>query len=302
MSRSLYDILNVSPTATAEEIKAAYRALAKRFHPDLNPNKPEAEARFKEVSAAFAVLGDPERRRQYDEGDLEPDGSERPSDTYYRYYADGPGGMKYSAGIDPLSDFFPDMFGQDPFWGRKSSTRGADVNKELTIGFLEAALGTKKPIALSEGRTVEIAIPAGIESGQTLRLKGKGGATPGNGKSGDVLIRVTVEPHSVFTRQGTSICLDLPITVAEAVLGAELPIPTIYGPVTVRVPAWINGGKVMRLRGKGIQFPGGKAPGDQLVTVRIVLPEGGDAELEAFMREWRKKRKEDPRHDWEGLL
>ncbi len=301
MGHSLYDVLHIEPSATPDEIKNAFRRLAKKYHPDLNPNDPQAETRFKEISAAFRILGDPDTREQYDLGNLDDDGVERPADTFYRFYADSKEGWKYAASPDPFADFFPGGLAGDPLFGR-TSLRGPDIRHEITIAFMDAAFGVKRSVTLSDGRSIEISIPAGIEDGQTMRVKGKGAAAATTSAAGDALIRVRVESHPVFTRQGTSIHLELPLTLAEAILGTELRVPTIHGPVTARVPAGVNGGTVMRLRGKGIQPPGGQPAGDQLVTIRIVLPETKDFELEALMRDWQRRNADNPRRHWEGLL
>ncbi|MGF1455990.1 MAG: DnaJ C-terminal domain-containing protein [Alphaproteobacteria bacterium] len=301
MDESLYDVLHVAPSADAEDIKSAYRRLAKECHPDLNPNDPRAEARFKELSAAFHILGDPERRARYDDGEIDDEGVERPSDTFYRFHADGPDGRRYAASPDPFADFLQDGLMGDGMLGARNALRGADIRHEITIGFIDAALGTKRTVILADGRNLDLAIPAGIEDGQTMRVKGKGALAAGPGVPGDALIRVCVERHPIFTRQGPSVHLDLPLTLAEAILGTELRVPTIHGPVTARVPAGVNGGTVMRIRGKGIQAPGDQAAGDQFVTIRIVLPETKDFELEAFMRDWQRRNADNPRRHWEGL-
>ncbi len=305
MSRSLYDVLGVSPTANQDEIKAAYRALAKQFHPDLNPNDPGAEARFKEISAAFAILGDPERRRLYDLGELDGQNEGRPGQSYYRYYADGPAGTKYDGGVDPFADFsdlFADLFGADFFRGRRSGLKGPDLRYAMDVSFLEAACGARKNVRLAEGRQLDITIPAGIEDKQTIRLKGQGGPAPAGGKPGDALIRIAIEPHPLFTRDGATIRLELPLSLSEAVLGAELRVPTIHGPVTARVPPGVNTGAVLRLKGRGIEPASGGPKGDQLVTIKIVLPDTIDPELQRFMQDWQRRAGYNPRRHWEGVL
>jgi DnaJ-class molecular chaperone len=296
-----YAILGLKRDASAEEIRSAYRKLAKKHHPDLNPGNKEAEARFKAVSAANELLSDPEKRARFDRGEIDASGQERPERAAYRRYADGAQGAKYyqESGVaeDEFGDIFADLFRQQAGRGRGARSfrmRGADRAFSLTVDFLEAARGAKKRLDF-DGRTLDVTIPAGVADGQILRLKGKGEPGIGGGPPGDALIEVHVAPHPFFRRVGNDIHLELPITLAEAVLGGKIAVPTISGTVTMNVPKGSDTGTVLRLKGRGIA-PAGRPAGDEYVTLKIVLGEQKtDSELEAFLREWAPRHPFDPR-------
>jgi len=310
-----YAILGVKRDASAEEVRTAYRKLAKKHHPDLNPGNKEAEARFKTISAANELLSDPEKRARFDRGEIDASGQERPDHAAYRRYAEGAQGAKYhqESGIseDELGDIFADLFRQQagqnrgPGGARAFRMRGADRAFALTVDFLEAARGAKKRLNFgapdsSGGETLDVTIPAGFADGQILRLKGKGEPGLGGGPPGDALIEVHVAPHPFFRRAGNDIHLELPMTLAEAVLGGKITVPTISGNVVMSVPKGSDTGTVLRLRGRGI-VPAGAAAGDEYVTLKIVLGEQKtDGELEAFLKEWAPRHSVDPRRAMVG--
>jgi DnaJ-class molecular chaperone len=313
MAQDPYSVLGVPKDASPEAIKLAFRKLAKKHHPDLNPGNAEAEAKFKAASAANELLSDPEQRARFDRGEINAEGQESPR-QYYRQYADGEGGARYRSGgggMPPESDFgdiFADLFrnaqgaGQAGGNGQGRSARpmrGQNQTYALTIPFIEAALGGSRRITLPEGRTLDVAIPVGLEDGQTLRLRGQGHAGWNGGPPGDVLIEVSVAPHSLFRREGDDIHLDLPVTAAEAVLGAKVATPTLAGPVNLTVPRHSNTGKVLRLRGRGIPAHAGREAGDLYVKLSVVTGQPDD-KLEEALRAWQERHPENPRSNLEG--
>ncbi len=295
-----YKVLGVAKSASADDIKAAYRKLAKKLHPDLNPGDSNIEQHFKEVSQAYGIVGDSDKRKRFDRGEIDASGQETtPAGAgFYRRYAGGNEGAKYSrfefGPESDVQDIFSDFFGQRPVG------RGADVSYAVKVDFVEAALGAKKRVQLADGKTLDITLKPGTEDGQTLRLKGQGQAARGKARrnkaqAGDALIRVQVNPHRFFVRQGRDIHLELPITLKEAVLGASVPVPTIHGKVALKVPAGANSGQTLRLRGKGVPASAGKPAGDQLVKLTLVLPEKPDTALKDFVEGWDGADKQDPR-------
>ncbi|MGO9984171.1 MAG: DnaJ C-terminal domain-containing protein [Rhodomicrobium sp.] len=309
MNQDLYAILGVKRTATNDEVRRAYRKLAKDLHPDQNKNDQKAEEKFKRVSAAFAVLGNPEKRKRYDAGEIDAMGNER-ANQFYRDYGAGDAGTRgghqgagfegVHGGAGDFSDLFGDLFGKrGP--GGAFTMRGMDYRYNLEISFLEAVNGTKKRVQFPDNETLDIAVPSGVESGQTLRLKHKGGPGAGRGEQGDALIELRVQPHPLFGREGDNITLEVPVSLNEAVLGARVEVPTIGGRVTVAVPKGASSGQVLRLRGKGIKNSRSSAHGDQLITLKIVLPAHIDSDLERFMHEWMQKHPQDPRSRFREL-
>jgi DnaJ-class molecular chaperone len=303
-----YEVLGVKSDASADEIRATYRKLAKQLHPDLNPGKPEAEARFKNVTAAYDLLSDPDKRARYDRGEIDESGAERPRYSY-RPHAEGAQGWKYQpqGEINPedLEDILSMFGGRAGGMGGFGGTRrgrgaegfqmpGGDRLYALTVDFIEAAAGAKKRLALAPDSWLDVTIPPGINEGQVLRLKGKGDAGIGGAPAGDALIEINIAPHPNFRRDGDNILLELPVTVAEAVLGARVSVPTVTGPVTMTIPKGSDSGSQLRLRGKGIQRRGG-TPGDQIVTLRVVIGDSGDPDLAAFLESWSKQHPGDPR-------
>lgn len=304
MSIDPYAALGLTKTASAEEIKKAYRRIARTSHPDLNPDDASAEAKFKAASAAYDLLKDPETRARYDAGEIDGSGAEKPERRYYRDYAEAPGNP-YRQGprfedLGDEGDIFAELFrrqaqgsarGQG---GEGFKARGPDLRYALEVPFLDAANGETTRITLPEGGTMDVAIPKGASDGQTIRLRGKGGAGYGGGPPGDALVTLSVREHAIFRREGNDIRVVLPITLYEAVLGGKVETPTIAGPVKLTVPKGATGGQVLRLRGRGVASAG-QAPGDQLVELRIVTPPAIDADLEDFMQSWRESHGYDPR-------
>jgi DnaJ-class molecular chaperone len=294
-----YEVLGVKPDASADEIRKVYRKLAKQFHPDLNPGKPEAEARFKSISAAYDLLSDPDKRARYDRGEIDETGAERPPRGYYRGHAEGAQGWRYQPeGEMDLSDL-EDLFAAFGSAGRRRGetgagfrARGADRHFTLTVDFVTAATGGKQRLSLAPEEWLDVTIPAGVDDGQVLRLRGKGGAGFGGGTAGDALIEVHVAPHPFFRRDGDNILLELPVSLAEAVLGARVSVPTVTGPVTMTIPKGSDTGRQLRLRGKGIQK---KNPGDEIVTLKVFIGHGSDPELAAFIEKWAPQHPFDPR-------
>ncbi len=294
MERDLYAILGLKRGASDDAIRQAYRKLAKEYHPDRNPNDKQAEEKFKKVSAAFAILGNPDKRKRYDAGEIDATGQERP----HAYAGSDFGGFRYSTeGFGDYSDLFSDIFGRPSGRSRSGrfSMRGMDFRYTLDIDFLEAVNGLKKRIKLPEGDELDVTVPAGVNTGDVLRLKGKGEPGVGGGPPGDALIELRIRPHAFFDRNGDDILLELPVTVDEAVLGAKVEVPTIDGRVTLSIPKGASSGQMLRLRGKGVRNAQTRHTGDQLVKVKIVMPPHIDAELAEFMEGWRERHAYDPR-------
>jgi len=296
-----YEVLGVKPEASPDEIRKAYRKLAKQLHPDLNPGKPEAEARFKTVTAAYDLVSDADKRARYDRGEIDEDGAERPRYSY-RPHAEGAQGRKYEQGeMDPadLEDLFAMFGGGGPGGGgarrgRGFAMAGGDHLYTLTVDFVEAAAGAKKRLSLAPDNWLDVTIPPGIEEGQVLRLKGKGDDGIGGAPAGDALIEIHVAPHPYFRRDGDNILVELPVSLGEAVLGGRITVPTVTGPVTMTIPKGSDTATQLRLRGKGIHRRGG-AEGDQIVTLKVMIGDSGDAELTTFLETWEKKHETNPR-------
>ncbi|MDX2264857.1 MAG: DnaJ C-terminal domain-containing protein [Hyphomicrobiales bacterium] len=280
MDKDLYAILGLKRGASDDAIRQAYRKLAKQHHPDRNPGDKAAEEKFKRISAAFAILGSPEKRKRYDAGEIDEAGHERPAYSSGYGYGDAPPFGDYG-------DIFSDVFGARGRGGSgRFQMRGMDFRYTLEVDFLEAVNGLKKRVKLPEGDELDVAVPAGVDSGHVLRLKNKGEPGVGGGAAGDALIELKVRPHPYFERQGDDILLDLPITIYEAALGAKVAVPTITGRVTLSVPKGATSGQTLRLRGKGVVNPQTKTTGDQLVKLKVAMPPQIDDELAAFLQEW----------------
>lgn len=298
MDQDLYKILNVKRAATHDEIRTAYRKLAKEFHPDRNPGDKSAEEKFKRISAAFDILGDPEKRQRYDAGEIDASGRETGGGMYGDFGSGGGRRYKTSDNFGEFGDIFSDFFGrtgQGSGTGGGFNMRGMDYRYHLEIDFLEAVNGVKKRVLLPEGETLDISVPSGVVQGQVLRLKSKGGPGVGRGQAGDALIELKIRTHPYFEREGDDIILDLPVALYEAVLGAKVEAPTISGRVSLTVPKGASSGQILRLRGKGVKNAQTGNTGDQLVKLRIVLPQRVDRELFDFMEEWRTNHPYDPR-------
>src|SRR5271166_1046390 len=263
-----YEVLGVARTATPEEIRKAYRQLAKKLHPDLNPGDKHAEERFKEVSAANELLSDPDKRRRFDAGEIDASGAEKapPQGRYYREYASSAGhpydSAKGYADFAEGNDIFAELLRRSREQAREQARRapGADLHYELHVPFLDAVNGAVKTITLPQGGTMDVTIPTGVEDGQVLRLRGKGAPAPGKGPPGDALVQIVVEPHRFFTREGDDILLELPTTT---------------GGVMLRIPKRSSTGDTLRLKGKGVKTRRGA--GDELVKLKIVMPKEPDA-------------------------
>jgi DnaJ-class molecular chaperone len=289
-----YEILGVQKTDSANAIRAAYRKLAKKYHPDLNPGKPEAAERFKEISGAYDLLSDADKRARYDRGEIDASGNEVPPQRpFYRDYADAAGERHYrgQTGFDPenLEDILAQAFGARggrasgggaQGGGQHFTARGSDAHYTLTVGFLDAANGTSRRITLPEGKTLDVRIPAGVRDGHVLRLKGQGMPGFGGGPTGDALVEIVVAPHPLFRREGDDIIIELPVTIQEAVVGASLEVPTIKGKVRLSIPPNSGTGTRLRLRGRGIH------EGHQFVQLHVVLPPENEPELAAFLKTW----------------
>ncbi len=297
--RDPYTVLGVAKDSSDDDIKKAYRKLAKKYHPDLNPGNKDVEKRFKELTQANDIIGDPVKRKKYDQGEIDSSGNDR--NPFYRGARRGASG---GAGFDPFKDFdpqdiFADIFnmaknksggGGESFKDAMRSagkTRGADINYALRIGFIEAAKGAKRRISIgNDDKTIEVTIPPGTTDGQMLRLKGQGKAGQSGGENGDAFIEVHVDPDPNYEVKGINLFMDLPITLPEAVLGATITVSTIDGPVSLVIPKGANTGNNLRLKGKGLVDQKTKIRGDQYVRLKIVLPDKIDKDLREFAEEW----------------
>jgi DnaJ-class molecular chaperone len=297
--RNPYEVLGVAPTASAAAIQSAYRKLAKKLHPDLNPGDKSAEEKFKEVSGAYDLLGDAEKRKRFDAGEIDAAGAERPQQHYYRDYASANQDHAY-ADASGFADF---MDGDDAFaellrrsQEARANRPGRDLHYRLAIDFADSITGADKRLTLPDGSTLDVKIPPGLLDGQVLRLKGKGAPGTGKGGPGDALIEVEVLADPRFTRDGDDISLEQPVSLSEAVLGGRIRVPTPTGAVTMTVPKGSNTGTTLRLKGKGAPRRGG-GHGDQFVKLKVVLPTPSDPELEVFVAKWSKTKESDLRKD-----
>jgi DnaJ-class molecular chaperone len=299
MAEDPYKVLGLERTASEEDIRRTFRKLAKELHPDMNPDKSAAE-RFRKVSDAYEILGTPEKRKKYDRGEIDAAGE--PVRGFERRYSAragagaGPGGGTFSEGEFGIGDIFSDLFGQrgPRAPGAGFSLRGQDLRYTLEVDFVEAVAGARKRVTLPEGGTLDLTVPEGVADGQVLRLKGKGLPGLRGGEQGDALVEIRIRSHPHFRRQADDILLEVPITLDEAALGAKIEVPTVSGRVALQIPKATSSGRVFRLKGKGVRNLGSGMHGDQLVTVRIVLPETIDDSLAYFLSEWRQKHGYDP--------
>ena len=314
--RDPYEVLGVPRGASAAAIKSAYRKLAKKHHPDSNKNDPKAAARFSEINSANEIIGDEDKRKQFDRGEIDAEGKPRfqgfPGGDP-RGRAGGPGGFEsysFRTGGGPggggFEDILNSMFGgaargARPGGGRtfEFDTGGVgldlDLNVAMTVSLEEAVKGGEKRVRLPTGKELNVKIPAGVAAGQQIRLKGQGETAAGH-PPGDLLITVSIAPHPFFKIDGSDLRLDLPITLYEAVLGGKVRAPTLGGAVELSIPKNTSSGRTFRLKGKGLPKAGGA--GDLFVTTRIILPDGNDSELEALMHKWRDGHPYNPRSDF----
>lgn len=298
-----YQVLGVSRDATADAIRKAYRRLAKQHHPDLNPGDKSAEAKFKEVQGAYDIVGDEAKRKRFDAGEIDATGAETgPSQAerdYYRRYAEQGGqGFRYqragAGGPDAggfseadLGSVFEDLFGQRG--GRpRGPRRGGDISYTLTVDFADAVKGATKRVVMADGKTLDITIPAGLEDGQVLRLRGQGRPGSEGAPAGDALVEIQVAQHPQMKREGRDLRSTLPVTLGEALGGGTVTAETLWGPVKLKIPKGANSGTVLRLRGKGVPAPksGGGEAGDHFVELLVMLPDNPDEALAKAVTDW----------------
>jgi DnaJ-class molecular chaperone len=324
--RDPYEVLGVSKAASPEDIKKAYRKLAKKLHPDANKKDPKAANKFAELNGAYEIVGDDDKRKAFDRGEIDAEGKPRfhgfegfggrpggPGSGRgggFESFTWGPEGFRRTTsrgggagGASGFEDILSSMFGGR---GRGpgatfeaedigSAIRGQDVTATATITLNEAAHGGTRRLDLPIGKEIEFKIPPGIMDGKQIRLRGQGMPAPHGGPPGDVLITVSIAPHPIFKVDGQDLRLDLPVTLDEAVLGSKVRVPTLDGAVELAIPANTSSGRTFRLKGKGL--PGKKGAGDLYAAVKIMLPDGKDAELEELMKKWRAEKPYDPRRD-----
>ncbi len=291
-----YETLGLPKTATDAQIKAAFKKLARKHHPDLRPDDKSAIARFKEISAANDLLKDPETRRRFDAGEIDATGAEtrvqRPQQPFYRDYADGPGHAAQDGFADAatMEEFLARAFGGQRGGPREPlRARGQDVSYALPVAFLDAANGALRTITLQDGKTLQVTIPEGAEDRQMLRLKGQGMPGYNGGAPGDAYVELHIEPHAFFQRKDDNIHLDLPVTLREAVLGARIDVPTVSGTVAMTIPKGSNTGTVLRLKERGLRNRKSGQRGHQFLTLKVVLPAATEPDLVAFLEGWTPK-------------
>ena len=295
--RDPYNVLGVTRTASDSTIKKAYHKLAKELHPDLNPDDSVVSNQFKEVSAAYSLIGDPDNRKRYDNGEIGADGQEK---ARYRYdhagrncgpsggFGSGFGGSQSFNAEDIFGQFFSGMRGS----GSAHQQKGSDRSYKITVEFLDAAKGCTRRITLPDGKMLDVQIPAGIEEGQQIRLRGQGNV--GISGAGDALVEININKHPQFRLEGVDIHMNLQVNLEDAVLGAKVEVATIDGSVAMSIPKGANTGQVLRFKGKGIKPPTAKEPGNQYVRIQVMLPDPPDPKLSAILEEWAKAKEKVP--------
>ena len=297
--------LGLPRSASQDEVRNAYRKLAKKHHPDLNPGNAKAEERFKKVSSANELLSDPETRGRFDRGEIDAAGQERATGPSYRDHADHEAGRRYSHArsqtggwsAEDLGDIFGSMFDEN----RQRANipmQGLDESYALTTDFLDTINGATRRLTLPDGRTLDVKIPPGTVEGQALRLRGQGGEGHNGAPRGDAFIVIHITPHRYFERHGNDIRLVLPVTISEAVIGGPIQVPTPRGPVMMRVPPHSDSGTELRLRGRGVPEHGGRAAGDLYATLRVIIGTQDEA-LEEFLKKWKPENPTNPRKSME---
>ena len=337
--RDPYQVLGLTKSASEADIKRAYRKLAKKYHPDQHPDDKAAQDKFAEINQAYEIVGDKTKRTQFDRGEIDAEGRQRFQGFEGFHGAEGGGragnwsfrqsGGGAGAGAGGFDDILNEIFGS--FGGarargagaaggmgggmggggmggagtagagagtRTRPQRGEDVTVTARVSLEELAHGGKARVTLPNGKTLSVTIPAGTEAGDQIRLKGQGNPGPAGGPAGDARVTVQFAPHAYFTPDGSNLRLNLPVALYEAVLGGKVRVPTLNGPVEMTIPANSSGGRTLRLKGKGLPAKGG-GTGDLLVSLRIALPEGGDADLEKLMRVWQSTKPYNPRSGME---
>lgn len=299
MNKNLYDVLGISKSASDAEIKSAYRKLARKYHPDLNKDDKNAAEKFKEVSCAYDILGDKEKRTKYDNNEIDADGKPTGfgagfdgnpfgAGNSYRTYTNTANPFGGAGGFDFSSIFGDDIMSQFTGGGKRGNfgyggaRKGQDISYTMNVDFLDAVRGAEKQVSLG-GKNINVKIPAGTENGQTLRLKGLGDAGIGGGENGDVLITINVANHPYFKVDGLNILLELPISIKEAVLGAKITVPTINGKVRITIPPYSSSGEKLRLKNKGIAAKSGQ--GDEIITLKIMNLQKPNKLLEQVLEE-----------------
>jgi len=312
--RDPYQVLGVSKTASEAEIKKAFRNLAKKHHPDTHAGDDTAKKRFQEISSAYDIVGDKEKRAKFDAGEIDESGNPRGFDPRAGGFRGNPFGFGGGAGNPggerefhfswddrggggaqgfSAEDIFSELMGGGRGRGQRASrpARGEDFAVAITASFAESVMGGTRRIVLTNGEQIDVKIPPGLKDGQQIRVKGRGGAGRQGGPNGDVLIQVAVAPHPYLSRDGNDLRMDLPVTLKEAVLGAKVPVPTLSGTVNLSIPPNSNSGAVLRLKGKGVPAHGGSSAkselaGDLYVRLVVALPDKPDAALKSFVENW----------------
>jgi len=304
--RDPYEVLGLAKSASAAEVKSAFRKLAKKFHPDQS-NESRAKERFAEIGSAYEILGDERKRGAYDRGEIDAEGKPRAPQFEGFGFGRRPGaggefhGFNFDVGGDPAAragfeaDILSELFGGRMGGRSRASSRGEDVAVSVNVPLAMAAGGGSTRVALPTGKTLDVAIPAGVEDGKQIRLRGQGRPGARNAQPGDAIVTIHYAPHPLFKVEGRDLKLDLPITLYEAVLGAKVRTPTLSGDVEIAIPPGTSSGRVLRLRGKGLPASGEAPAGDLLATLRIAMPAQEDADLTALMRRWRDEKPYDPR-------